>query len=110
MEETENGVALNGADQPAKTPKQLKKEAEKAAKLAKFQAKQDKVSKEPKSSDKQSSKKEKSAKPAAVEVESKIGLASVITFNFSVELILHVLFSSSSSPTWRKEGCHWCHA
>lgn len=57
---------------PAKTPKQLKKEAEKAAKLEKFKAKQDKQSAaEPKTSDKPK-KKETPAKPKAAEVESKL--------------------------------------
>ena len=55
---------------PAKTPKQLKKEAEKAAKLEKFKAKQEKQS-DSKVSDKPK-KKEVAAKPKAAEVESII--------------------------------------
>ncbi|XP_059352638.1 valine--tRNA ligase-like isoform X2 [Daphnia carinata] len=51
---------------PAKTPKQLKKEAEKAAKLEKFKAKKEKLT-ETKTSDKP--KKEVPSKPKAAEVE-----------------------------------------
>lgn len=51
---------------PAKTPKQLKKEAEKAAKLEKFKAKKEKLT-ETKTSDKP--KKEVPTKPKAAEVE-----------------------------------------
>ncbi len=58
----------NGAEAlPAKTPKQLKKEAEKAAKLEKFKAKKEKLT-ETKASEKP--KKEVPAKPKAAEIES----------------------------------------
>lgn len=61
---------------PAKTPKQLKKEAEKAAKLEKFKAKQEKQSTaEPKSSAKPK-KKEAPGKPKAAEIESVYCFAS----------------------------------
>ena len=52
---------------PAKTPKQLKKEAEKAAKLEKFLAKKEKLT-ETKTSEK--TKKEVPTKPKAAEIES----------------------------------------
>lgn len=58
---------------PVKSAKQLKKEAEKAAKLEKFKAKQEKqnaAATEAKASDKPK-KKEVAAKPKAAEVESK---------------------------------------
>ena len=69
MEGAENGQATNGEPVKEKTPKQLKKEGEKAAKLEKFKAKQEKIATvEPaKPSEK---KKEVAAKPKAAEVES----------------------------------------
>lgn len=69
MEETTNGQ-VNGEGLPAKTPKQLKKEAEKAAKLEKFKAKQEKMNAEPAKSADKPNKKEVAAKPKAAEIES----------------------------------------
>lgn len=73
MEGTENGQATNGEPLKEKTPKQLKKEAEKAAKLEKFKAKQEKIATvEPAKSSDKPNKKEAAAKPKAAEVESML--------------------------------------
>lgn len=86
---------------PAKTPKQLKKEAEKAAKLEKFKAKQEKLSAvDPKTSDKPK-KKEIPAKPKAIEIESNLEYKNHSIYSVYLALVIN----SSSSPSWTKKGC-----
>lgn len=76
---------------PTKTPKQLKKEAEKAAKLEKFKAKQEKQSAiELKANDKPK-KKEVPAKAKTSEVESKLLLKPNLTEFLSNEFFFFYL-------------------
>ena len=74
--EDQNQEVENGA--PVKTAKQLKKEAEKAAKLEKFKAKQEKQQQEKPKTEKPKVEKAKKKEDVKPVIESKLVLLNVV--------------------------------